>query len=297
MNCNAWDNIPQSSMQSSATVTTGHAKLAPMNSQPTLVLDRVLRVLQPLVRLLLRNGVTYPVFAAALKRVFLAAAQQELAGRQMAPTDSAVSLLSGVHRRDVRTLARGIAADGAAPPAPLGLAAQVVGRWMNDPGYQDELGRSRPLPKSGYRGSFDALVAGISRDVRPKAVLDELLRLGVVYEAAEGLKLEGSGFAPRQGFDEMSWLFAQNLHDHAAAAVANLQGEANFLEQAVFVDELTEVSTARLREVSQQAWQAAFKTVMQEAQQRFDADATDAAPAERRHRARFGVYFYSEREP
>ena len=41
-----------------------------MKSQPTLVLDRVLRVLQPLVRLLLRNGVTYTVLAGALKRVF-----------------------------------------------------------------------------------------------------------------------------------------------------------------------------------------------------------------------------------
>jgi hypothetical protein len=274
-----------------------------LSSQPTLALDRVLRVLQPLVRLLLRNGVTYPVFAAALKRVFLAAAQQELAGRQMTPTDSAVSLLSGVHRRDVRTLSRGGSAEAAPPPAPLGLAAQVVGRWMNDADYQDAQGRSRPLPKSGERGSFDALVAGVSRDVRPRAVLDELLRLGVVHEAADGLTLEGSGFAPRQGFEELSWLFAQNLHDHAAAAVANLQGEANFLEQAVFVDEITEASAERLRAVSQQAWQAAFKTVMHEAQLRFDADASPpdtpphAAPAERRHRARFGVYFYTEREP
>jgi hypothetical protein len=48
-------------------------------SQPTLVLDRVLRVLQPLVRLLVRNGVTYTVLAAALKRVFLDAARRELA--------------------------------------------------------------------------------------------------------------------------------------------------------------------------------------------------------------------------
>jgi hypothetical protein len=54
------------------------------SSQPTLVLDRVLRVLQPLVRLLVRNGVTYTVLAAALKRVFLDAAQQELASRGMA---------------------------------------------------------------------------------------------------------------------------------------------------------------------------------------------------------------------
>ena len=273
-----------------------------MSSQPTLALDRVLRVLQPLVRLLLRNGVTYTVFVAALKRVFLAAAQQELAGRQMSATDSAVSLLSGLHRRDVRTLTRGDTAAKTAefaPPAPsarLGLAAQVVARWMNDADYQDAQGGTRMLPKSGDAASFDNLVARVSRDVRPKAVLDELLRLGVVQDTPDGVVLEGSGFAPRQGFEEMSWLMAQNLQDHAAAAVANLNDEGNFLEQAVFVDALTAESAARLQQVSVLAWKAAFKTVMQEAQQRFDGDAAAAPPATRQHRARFGVYFYSERE-
>ena len=114
--------------------------------------------------------------------------------------------------------------------------------------------------------------------------------------ADAGVVLEGSGFAPRQGFEEMSWLMAQNLQDHAAAAVANLNGEGNFLEQAVFVDELTAESATRLQQVSVQAWKAAFKTVMQEAQARFDGDAASAPPQARTHRARFGVYFYSERE-
>jgi hypothetical protein len=279
-----------------------------MTSQPTLALDRVLRVLQPLVRLLLRNGVTYTVFAAALKRVFLAAAQQELVGRGMAQTDSAVSLLSGVHRRDVRTLAREDAeraADLTTPSAPaqprhLGLAAQVVARWMHDTRFVDAEGTSRVLPRSGAAASFETLVASVSRDVRPKAVLDELLRLGVVQETEAGLLLSRGGFAPRQGFEDLSWLTAQNLQDHAAAAVANLCGEANFLEQAVFVDQISEASAARLQQVSVQAWQAAFKTVMSEAQARFDADAeadtNPVAAPQRQHRARFGVYFYSERE-
>ena len=221
-----------------------------MISQPTLALDRVLRVLQPLVRLLLRNGVTYTVFAAALKRVFLAAAQQELAAREMSQTDSAVSLLSGVHRRDVRTLRQAAQAAALAPtheaPATairLGLAAQVVARWMQDAAYTDAQGNSLPLPRTG-RQSFDELVARVSRDVRPKAVLDELLRLGVVQDGEDGLALEGSGFAPRQGFEEASWLAAQNLQDHAAAVLANLSGEANFLEQAVFCDALSEASAA-----------------------------------------------------
>ena len=273
-------------------------RLRRVSSQPTLALDRVLRVLQPLVRLLLRNGVTYTVFVAALKRVFLQAAQQELAARGMAASDSAVSLLSGVHRRDVRTLLRGAA--GAAPadaaPAGLGLVAQVVGRWMNSTEFVDAQGASRTLVRGGGPGSFDALVAGASSDVRPKAVLDELLRLGVVHETDAGIVLERTGFAPRQGFEELSWIFAQNLQDHAAAAVANLQGEGDFLEQAVFVDEITADSARHLHQVSLQAWKSAFKTVMAEAQTRFEGDAALAAPQERQHRARFGVYFYSERE-
>lgn len=276
----------------------------PPTPTPTLVLDRVLALLAPLVRLLLRHGVTYPVFAAALKRVFLQEAQAELAGRGMAATDSAVSLLSGVHRRDVRTLTRGALAEPAsAPPPALGMAAQVVARWLHEPAFRTAAGTLRVLPRDGTPAApgFDALVEGVSRDVRPKAVLDELLRLGVIEESADGLVLARSGFAPGAGFEETLWLTAQNLHDHAAAAVANLSGPRSrpggFLEQAVFVDEITALSAERLHDVSVEAWKRAFATVMAEAQTRFDDDAAHAPAEARRHRARFGVYFFSEQEP
>jgi hypothetical protein len=261
-----------------------------------LVLDRVLMLLAPLVRLLLRHGVTYPVFAAACKRVFLDAAQHEIRQRGMKGTDSAVSLLSGVHRRDVRTLTRGAAAEPGSAPLTLGLAAQVVARWMHS--ASDAHGRPRLLPRGDTSTGFDALVASVSQDVRPKAVADELLRLGVVADTEQGLALVRSAFAPAAGFDETLWLAAQNLHDHAAAAVANLHGESprpgGFLEQAVFVDEITPDSAAELQRVAVQAWRQAFQTVMAAAQERFDHDAAHAEPAQRSARARFGVYSYSE---
>jgi hypothetical protein len=136
-------------------------------------------------------------------------------------------------------------------------------------------------------------VESITRDIRPRAVLDELLRLGAVHESDDGIALDATGFAPRQGFTEMSELFAANVHDHAAAAAANLQGEASFLEQAVFVDEISTESAARLQKVAVQAWKQAFQTVFAEAQARFDHDARHTPPEQRRERARFGVYFYS----
>lgn len=268
-----------------------------MNTRAPLVLERVLHVLRPLVRLLVKHGVTYPAVAAALKRVFLEAARAELQQRGMAQTDSAVTLLSGVHRRDVRELTRGAAAEAAAPPK-LGLAGEVVARWLAGRDTTDRRGRPKTLQRSAEAapGSFDALVEAVSRDVRPRAVLDELLRLGVVHEDGQGLHLSGSGLAPREGFDELSWLFAQNLHDHAAAAAANLQGDANFLEQAVHVDEIGEASAAAVQQAAVKAWRQTFKAVLAEAQARFDADAQALPAEERRHRARFGVYFFSERE-
>ena len=102
-----------------------------MTSRSNLVLNSTLHLLRPAVRLMLRHGVTYTAFSLALKRVFLQAAQEELQAKGMAQTDSAISVLSGVHRRDVRNLTR-LASPDDAPESFAGLASQVVARWLSD---------------------------------------------------------------------------------------------------------------------------------------------------------------------
>jgi hypothetical protein len=127
-------------------------------------------------------------------------------------------------------------------------------------------------------------------------MLDELLRLGVASEGDDGIRLAAGGFAPRQGFAEMADLFAANVADHAAAASANLQGEANFLEQAMYVDRLTADSVQRLQRAAVRAWAKALPPVLSEAQACSDEDASKAgkpAKAASGQRVRFGVYFYS----
>ena len=68
-------------------------------------LEQVLHVLRPLVRLLIQRGVGYGALAAALKRVFLDEARRELQRQGRPETDSALSLLSGLHRHNVRSVA------------------------------------------------------------------------------------------------------------------------------------------------------------------------------------------------
>ena len=274
----------------------------PMNHPPqdrsTLVLDAVLRALKPAARLLLQNGVSYGAFATALKRVFLDAAQDELQARGMARTDSALTLLSGVHRRDVRTLLRAPQPEAPAR-APLSMASEVVLRWLNARPWLGDDDQPRVLVRGTAPDGFDALVASVSSDIRPRAVLDELKRLGVVDEGEAGLTLQVTSFAPRAGFEELSWLFADNLHDHIAAAARNLQGQSNFLEQSVHVDALTDASAAELQRAAVAQWKQVFRAYMALAQQRFDADAAEAPPEARVRRARFGVYFLidDDKEP
>ena len=263
-----------------------------------LVLNTVLGVIKPLIGLLVRHGVAYPAFAAALKKVFLQVAQEELRAQGSALTDSAISVLSGVHRRDVRELLRPDPAlaqtaplDGATQP--MSLAMQVVARWLTAPEYLDADGNAQPLARATLPGGFDALVASISCDVRPRAVLGELLRLGIAQETEAGVQLLAAGFAPQQGFAEMAQLMQSNVYDHIAAASDNIDGRGNFLEQAIFVDQITEASAQRLHTVSSKAWRQALKTVMQEASARFAYDQLHASAEQRSHRARFGGYFYS----
>jgi hypothetical protein len=212
----------------------------------------------------------------------------------MPQTDSAVSLLSGVHRRDVRELTRG-PAPPAPSPGPLGLAAQVVARWMHDPSFGRRRAHARAAPRAAAKGSASTRWWPASAATCARAPCwTNCCAWAWCRTPAAGITLEGSALPRAQGFEEISWLCA-NLHDHAAAAVANLQGEANFLEQAVFVDQISAESALLLQRTAKAAWKQAFHQVMQQAQTRFDGDAPLPA-AERGHRARFGVYFYSERE-
>jgi len=175
----------------------------------------------------------------------------------------------------------------------LNLATQVVGLWLSNPDYLDEEGMPHALPRFGEAPSFDSLVSLVSRDIRARAVLAELERLGIAQSTDGIVQLLAPGLVPRAGFPEMMALLRDNLHDHIAAATLNAGGDHNYLEQAVFVDELTEESVRRLHQVSVRAWRQAFKSVMAEAQARFAHDQVHAPAEQRVHRARFGSYFYA----
>jgi Family of unknown function (DUF6502) len=264
-----------------------------MSSTSQIILSACLVLIKPLIRLMLKHGITYTSFTAALKKSFVEAAFDELSEKQITATDSAISLLSGIHRRDIRNLTRLSDSNPSPLRKPISASAQLIARWMSDPNFLDAKDRPLSLIRSGGSQSFDALAATTSTDVRPRALLDDLIRLGLAQETEDCVTLLVQGFTPKTGFIELSEQFQNNLHDHLAAACSNLSDDKGFLEQAIYVDELSEESAKQLHKTAAIAWRQAFKSVMRDAQMKFDFDQANTKKAKRKHRIRFGAYFYS----
>lgn len=264
----------------------------PTEEHAQLALREVGLLMEPLVRWLLRSGVSYGAFADSLKPVFVAVARDELERSGARPTHSALSVLSGVHRKDVRALAE--ASVRASPLRGVPLASQVFTRWLTDPAFQGPDGHPMPLPRGGPAPSFESLAREVSTDVHPRTVLDELLRLGLVAIEQDVVSARAAAFVPAHGLGETTALFSANVADHIAAAVHNLTLDApKFLEQSLYGRGLTQASAERLAEAARRAWSAAFTTMAAEARERFDEDAGKGG----RHRIRFGTYFYAEDDP
>jgi len=262
---------------------------------PPPALVRALRhLLRPIVRLLLANHVTHPALSRLLKSVYVDVARSELAAAGERQTASRLSLHTGIHRKDLRVLLEELPAD-LPPPAAVSLGARLVRHWTSEPRFLDARGRPRALPRhatdSSQSASFEELVASLSTDIRPRAVLDEWLRLGIVeIDSRDRLRLCVEGFVPTRGFDEKAHYFGRNLHDHIAAAAHNLSGDTPpMLERSVYYAGLSASSVEELAGLSERLGMKTLRELNKRAAalQRRDAKLGDDGL-----RMNFGIYFF-----
>ena len=267
-----------------------------MPGQPrAAVVSALRRVLRPLVRLLVSQGITFPFLSDLLKSVYVETAASEFTVGGKLATDSRLTLLTGVHRKDVRRLRRETSVD-AEPTQAMTLGTQIVARWLGDPAYHDRSGAPRALPRTPSKGgaeSFAALAEKVSKNVRPRSVLDELVRLGVVeVDADDRVRLVTRGFVPGKEVDAKAFYFGEALHDHLAAGVHNLGGgRPAWLERSVYYDELSKASIAELQAKSERLTMQVLQEINRDG---MALEARDPPAAGERMRMRLGVFFYAE---
>lgn len=295
-----WEKIPQilrralKPLQTSLMLSPVPDPVADVPLDTTKLQAALVRVLRPLVRLLVRRGITFPALCDILRELYVNVAEYDFALPGKEQTDSRVSLLTGIHRKEVRRL-RGAGASVSAVPASLSRTSRILARWLAGRGTTDPAGHPLPLPRVAPAGrpSFDALVESVTRDLRPRAVLDEWIdkRLATLDES-DVVTLLDRAFVPQGGDEQQLYYFGRNLHDHVAAAVANISTEApRFLERAVHYDGLSADLAADLERRSRELAMEALTAANRQAHDGCEGDAGG------RWRWNFGVYVFAEEVP
>jgi hypothetical protein len=247
---------------------------------------------------MIRSGVTFPVLTDVLRHLFVDVAVTDILTQPNARTDSRISLLTGVHRKEIRRF-REMPPDTTAPPDTVTVASQIVARWLGSPPWADHTGHPRPLPRMTDAGSadasFDTLVCSVTTDIRSRAVLDDWLSQGIVRLTPEDhVVLNADAFIPRPGGQEQMFYFARNLHDHVAAAAANLSasGAAPFLDRSVHYDELTPEQAHELQAFARAAAVRVLLEVNRKALELVETNT--AADSQAAYRVNFGVFVFSD---
>lgn len=254
---------------------------------------RVLRgLLRPLVRAMIARGLTAQVVYALLKRVYVEVAEETFSLEGKPLTDSRIALLTGVHRKDIRTI-RAENDDGTTQARrKSNLLATVIGQWMSHPDFTDDAGLPRPLPRADHAHSFEGLVQSVSKDVRARTVLDELEHAGLVATRDDMLHLNTNTIVGAASPSDKEVFFGANVGDHLAAATENLLADAPpFFERSVFYNQMTADAVDEVEAEARARAQALLQDMNAHSSALHRRDRDKAAP---RQRYRLGIYFYRE---
>lgn len=155
-----------------------------------------LKLLTPLARVLLRNGVSYGEFAEWAKRAFVQVAHTEFGTGERKSSVSRISALTGLTRKEAK---RVLELDGNGDHAAnerYNRATRVITGWLNDDRYATKDGRPQTLPIEGDRPSFTSLVRDYSGDIPARAMLEVLASAQVIVQHGDTVELVKRAYVP-----------------------------------------------------------------------------------------------------
>jgi hypothetical protein len=207
-------------------------------------------VFRPLVRLALRNGISYEQFAETLKRVFIESAREDFDIPEARNSRSKVAILTGLSRKDVKYVDDAVTTGFGNELERLGLIGRLVEGWTSDGDFTGpygiplEIDADQPGP-----GGFPLLAKRYGENVSAEALRAEMHRIGVVEETRKGkLRLLSRSYISGRFRPEAIDRMGRTLGDFAETLVHNLavedRGRARF-ERRVYTPDGVDAHTLK----------------------------------------------------
>jgi len=253
----------------------------------------------PLVRILLRNGISFREFAEVLKDVFVAVCARDLVvpGRRL--TLSRIAIVTGLTRKEVSTIVRDDELRRKALETNANRAAKILEAWHSDTRFLGPYGFPRDLLIEGDdpSGTFSDLVRENSGDMPVRAMLEELMRVDAarVVEGGEVVRVLKRTYIPTEMTPEMIQIFSQAVRRYIETVDYNLslqETKSRRFDRAVYPDPGLRVIDVP---VFQQEIREYLETVIAEIDYKTSKyQRLDDPESETTTRVGVGIYFYQD---
>jgi hypothetical protein len=258
----------------------------------------IIAVLRPVVRLVLNRGMAFGRFAELAKRAYVEAAKRHFSVPNRKLSISRVAVLTGLTRKEASRLMQiEPEVDEAAARRHVNRAARVVTAWVEDPTYHDGRGGPASLPFESDQGAcFSDLVRTHGGDVTPRAVLDELLRVGAIGRLSDDrIRLIERAYIPSRDEAAKLEILGTDVADLVSSIDHNLDPESEppFFQRKVAYDNLPAEYLPALRALLAERGQQLLEELNLDMADH-DRDVQEDSETGPRHRAMVGLYYFEE---
>ncbi len=145
-------------------------------------------LLRPLVRILLRHGISYAEFAEIVKAVYVEVAVTDFKVEGKRGTKSRIAVITGLTRKEVSRVVESAKGDSDESKSNLNRVARVLAGWHTDTDFTGPYGmplevRYEEVALAG-EPTFSDIGSSYSGDMSPRSMLDELMWVGAVRETS-----------------------------------------------------------------------------------------------------------------
>ncbi len=256
----------------------------------------IVRLLRPLVRILLRNGVSYSTFADSVKWVYVDVASKEFGIKRRKQSTSRISVITGLSRKEVTRVRQLPRPHDRSGTEKYNRAARVIAAWRRDKHFIDGMGNPALLPIAGPGASFGELVKRFSGDVPVRATLDELIRIGAVERLKDDkIRLRVQSYVPESSDADKIHILGTDVSHLIATIDHNLQTHpaGPFFQRKVAYDNLPDEILPVFRKHSAKRAQALLESLDHWLAQR-DRDVTPTVEGTGRNLAGIGIYYFEQ---
>lgn len=254
------------------------------------------RIFSAIARVCLRRGFGFEAVVELAKRAFVDVAQHEFRLPNRKPSASRISVLTGIHRKEIGRVLGSPDPQQVARDNQITNLAALIAAWRRDSTFCGSRGNPKPLPFDSGSPCFAELVRRYGRgDVPPRAVLDEMVRVGAVTLLRDGkIRLQATDYVPGSSSAEGLSILGTDVSDLIAAIDHNLFNteEPPFFQRKVAYNNLPEEALLRVQASLAEQGQALLEQLDRELADE-DRDSNPKVRGTGQKRLMVGVYSYA----